>query len=204
MPAPFIVGVAGGSASGKTTLARELRGRHGDAAILAEDSYYRCSSAMPAFDPATHNFDEPAAKDHALLAQHLGALRRREAFDKPVYAFATHTRTGFETWDQARSLVIVEGLHVLASEPVRRHFDLAVFIDAARGVRRARRVARDVAERGRTADFAAMQFDATVEPMHAVHIAPQRALADSVLDSSDGDMPGMVAAVSAAIARLTR
>lgn len=196
---PFIVGVAGGSASGKTTLARELVIRHADAAILAEDSYYRCSSSIPDFNPAHHNFDEPAAKDHVLLARHLDALRQREAFEKPVYAFATHTRAGYETWPGACALVIVEGLHVLASEPVRRHFDLTVFIDAEREVRRARRVARDVAERGRTPDFAARQFDATVEPMHAVHIAPQRALADMVLDSSSGDMPGMVATVSAAI-----
>lgn len=199
---PVIIGVAGGSASGKTTLARELSRLHVNAAILGEDSYYHCSRSIPGFNPAAHNFDEPAAKDHALLAEHLAALRRRQAFEKPIYAFATHTREGYEAWRPTQGLVIVEGLHVLASEAVRRHFDLAVFIDADRAVRRARRVARDVAERGRTAEFAAMQFETTVEPMHAIHIAPQRVFANIVLDSSTGDMTGMVGAVHAAIEHL--
>lgn len=180
---PFIVAIAGGSASGKTSFARHLQAAlaHHRAAIVTEDSYYLPSSARPPGDMARYNFDRPETKDFALLIAHLQAARRGAAFDCPRYDFATHERLAETVPVAPAKVLIVEGLHNLAFETLRGLADITVFIEADYALRRARRIARDVAERGRTLEDTARQFDAVVEPMHVAHVEPQRGLAQLVI-----------------------
>jgi uridine kinase len=192
---PFIVAIAGGSASGKTSFARVLQqalAAH-NATIVAEDSYYLPSSARPPGDLATYNFDRPQTKEFDLLIRHLGAARAGESFHCPRYDFATHERVPETTPVAPGGVLIVEGLHNLAFDALRAHADLTVFIDAHVGLRRARRIARDVAERGRRADETAAQFDAVVEPMHVEHVEPQRGLAQRTIVNA-GDLGALEAA----------
>lgn len=177
-----IVAIAGGSGSGKTTIAQALARRLGaGSVVIAEDDYYRCSSAVPDFDPASYNFDAPDAKEHALLREHLRLAKNGEGFDKPFYDLVTHRRRGeIERIAHAETL-IVEGIHVLAPDDLRPLFDLKVYVEADEALRLGRRMLRDIEERGRTPRAVLDQFFTTVRPMHAKYIAPQKAFADLVL-----------------------
>jgi len=179
-----IIAITGGSGAGKTTVAHALARRLGaGAVVIAEDDYYRCASTIPGFDPATHNFDAPDAKEHALLREHLALARSGEAFDKPVYDLVTHRRKPDVERIVHADWVIVEGIHLLAADELRAVYDLAVFIAADEALRLGRRIIRDVETRGRTPRAVLAQFFATVRPMHEAHIEPQRAFADLVLTS---------------------
>ena len=131
-----LIAITGGSGAGKTTMARALSKRLGAGAVLvAEDDYYRCASTYPGFDATSHNFDEPAAKEHALLAAHLRLAKSGEAFDKPVYDLTTHRRQPTLERIAHADWVIVEGLHLLASESLRPLFDLSVYVQADEALR---------------------------------------------------------------------
>src|SRR5262249_24104050 len=142
--------ITGGSGSGKTTIAQALARRLGaGAVVIAEDDYYRCSSTLKDFDPATFNFDAPEAKEHSLLRQHFAMAKRGDGFDKPLYDLVSHRgRSNVERIARADTL-IVEGIHLLAHEDLRALFDLKVYVDADEALRLGRRMIRDVAERGR-------------------------------------------------------
>lgn len=179
-----IIAITGGSGAGKTTVAHALARRLGaGAVVIAEDDYYRCASTIPGFDPATHNFDAPNAKEHALLREQLALARSGEAFDKPIYDLVTHRRKPDVERIVHADWVIVEGIHLLAAEELRAVYDFAVFIAADEALRLGRRIIRDVETRGRTPRAVLAQFFATVRPMHEAHIEPQRAFADLVLTS---------------------
>jgi uridine kinase len=181
---PKLIAITGGSGVGKTTIARALAVRLGaGAVVIAEDDYYRCSSTLLDFDPATHNFDAPDAKDHALLHAHLLLARGGAGFDKPLYDLTTHRRKAESERIAPANWVIVEGIHLLAAPELAAAFDLKVFIEADETLRLARRMIRDVESRGRTPRAVMAQFFSTVRPMHEAHVAPQRALADLVLTS---------------------
>lgn len=179
-----IIAITGGSGAGKTTVAHALVRRLGaGAVVIAEDDYYRCASTIPGFDPSTHNFDAPEAKEHALLREHLALARSGEAFDKPIYDLVTHRRKPEVERIVHADWVIVEGIHLLAADDLRAVYDFAVFIEADETLRLGRRMIRDVETRGRTPRAVLAQFFATVRPMHDAHIEPQRAFADLVLTS---------------------
>jgi len=178
-----LIAITGGSGAGKTTVARALARKHGaGAVVIAEDDYYRCASAIPGFDAATHNFDAPEAKEHALLREHLALAKSGAAFDKPVYDLVTHRRKAEVERIVHAETLIVEGIHLLAAPDLAALFDVKVFIDADEALRLARRMIRDAETRGRTPRSVMMQFFSTVRPMHERYVAPQRALADIVLD----------------------
>lgn len=181
-----IIGIAGGSASCKTTVARALAQRLAPqrVVVVGEDDYYRSRETIPNFDPLSYNFDTPAAKDDALLCAHLAAARRGEAFEKPVYDLKTHSRRAETERIDRVDVVIVEGLHVLATPALCAAMDLKVFMDSEESLRLGRRMIRDVVERARTPQSVLQQFFANVRPMHAAHVAPQIAQADLVLTAT--------------------
>ncbi|MBL8536139.1 MAG: hypothetical protein JNM59_01910 [Hyphomonadaceae bacterium] len=175
-----IIAITGGSGAGKTTIAHAVA-RIIDAPVIAEDDYYRCSSAIVGFDAATHNFDEPDAKEHALLVEHLAAAKRGETFAKPLYDLVTHRRRAERENITPTSAVIVEGIHLLTAPALRALFDLRVYVEAEEALRLGRRMIRDVEARGRTPQSVMTQFFTNVRPMHEAHVAPQRDHADLVL-----------------------
>lgn len=198
-----IVAITGGSGAGKTTIANALARQLGAGAlVIAEDDYYRCASAIPGFDAATHNFDAPAAKEHALLVEHLALAKRQAAFDKPVYDLVTHRRLPKVERIARAETLIVEGIHLLANADLRALFDVKVYVDADEVLRLGRRMIRDVEERGRLARTVFAQFFATVRPMHEAHVAPQRAFADLVLRCEPNAGPEQAQANAARIAAL--
>jgi len=171
-----IVGIAGGSCSGKTTLACEIEKRLG-ARILKMDDYYRgFHVAEEKFD---HNFDEPAAIDMELLAEHLGRLKNGKAIEKPIYDFTTHSRSGCESFT-AGKIIILDGLFCL-HEPVKEQLDVKIFVDCREEKRLERRLKRDMEERGRTRESVLHQFHKTVRPMHELHVEPTKRHAHVVI-----------------------
>ncbi|MBN8552444.1 MAG: uridine kinase [Caulobacterales bacterium] len=179
----LLIGIAGGSGSGKTTIARALAARLGArAAMIAEDSYYGDWGGQAGFDPATFDFDSVASRDHGLLARHLTVLKSGGRVDVPVYSFVTHRRLA----DQATvigpvEVVIVEGLHLFCTPAVSDQFDLKVFVDTPADIRFIRRLIRDQAERGRTWESVVGQYLGTVRPAHLRQIEPSRTDAELVI-----------------------
>ncbi|MFZ2031023.1 MAG: uridine kinase [Vitreimonas sp.] len=185
-----IIAITGGSGAGKTTIAQALARRLGKGAIvIAEDDYYRCASTIPNFDAATFNFDTPAAKEHALLREHLSLAKGSQAFDKPLYDLTTHRRRMDIERIARADVLIVEGIHLLADDALRAVFDFSIYVEADEALRLGRRMIRDVESRGRAPRAVMAQFFATVRPMHEQFVAPQRDKADLVLISRANDGP---------------
>ncbi len=176
-----VIGIAGGTGAGKSTVVRALLDRFGGLCVDL-DSYYLDRSAVRAEERGHINYDEPAAIDHTLLIEHLKHLKAGEPVQKPRYSFHTHTRIGIETVASAR-LILVDGLFTLWWEEVRRFLDLKVFVDAPADLRLMRRIQRDVAERGRGPESVLRQYLQTVRPMHERYVEPTRAHADLVLNN---------------------
>ncbi len=179
----LLIGIVGGSGSGKTTIARALTDRLGAAAtMIAEDSYYGDWGAEPGFDPAHFDFDDVASRDHALLAEHLATLKAGGQVQVPVYDFVTHRRLDSQSTRVGPvDVVVVEGLHLFCTPEVTRLFDLRVFVDTPADIRFIRRLIRDQAERGRTWDSVVNQYLGTVRPAHLRQVEPSRTEAEVVI-----------------------
>jgi len=207
----LVVGIAGGTGSGKTTLARRLLAAVGSdrALVLEQDSYYRDISTYGDVPEDGIDFDHPSAIDLDRLAGDLGALRAGRSIDRPVYDFASHRRLPGGVAESPRPLVVVEGLFVLWHAETRSRLDLKVYVDAEADLRLARRLRRDVLERGRTWGSVLDQYLRSVRVGHHRFVAPSRVHADQVLSSEDGSpdfdrMVGEIAARLAAPAEATR
>jgi uridine kinase len=183
MNAPFVVGVAGGSGSGKTALCRAVTSALGPdrVAVLYHDAYYRDRSELPAAERAALNYDLPDAFDTELFVDHLRALRTGQPVRPPRYCFVTHRRIGHDAVVEPRPVLLVEGILLLYEAQARQLLDLAFFLDVPDQVRLARRIARDTAERGRTRRSVLSQFEATVRGAHTTYVEPTKAYADLVL-----------------------
>lgn len=179
----FLIGIAGGSGSGKTTVAQALARRLGSRAVLiAEDSYYGEYADEPWFDPATFDFDDVASRDHALMRAHLAELKDGGRVDVPCYDFVTHRRLpGQATPTGPAEVVIVEGLHIFCTPEVAALFDMKVYVDTPPDIRFIRRLIRDQAERGRTPDSVIGQYLGTVRPAHLRQVEPSRVAAEIVV-----------------------
>ncbi|MBI4576339.1 MAG: uridine kinase [Planctomycetes bacterium] len=190
---PRLVAIAGGTASGKTTLAQRLAEALGSegVAVLPQDAYYRPLDQVPG-----RNFDHPAAFDLDLLAAHAAALRAGRPVDRPVYDYAVHDRAERTVRLGPAGTIVLEGLLALHDPRVRALADLALYVEAPPDLRLARRVARDMTERGRTAESVLRQWTEQVRPMHAAHVEPQRDHAH-LLVRGDRD-PAIAVAVFAA------
>ena len=181
-----LVGVAGGSGSGKTTIAQALVERvekvaPGRVGHIAQDAYYFDMPGRDESEVRAHNFDHPNAVELSLLAEHLAELKAGRAVDVPVYDFATHTRSAEVQRIEPLPVIIVEGILLFVQPELRDVFDLRVFIDTDADIRLARRVRRDVAERGRTWDDVLRQWEETVKPMHERFVEPSRRCAHLIV-----------------------
>jgi uridine kinase len=204
----ILVAITGGSGSGKSTLAMALKAAlPPDAAVvMSEDWYYRDCSAFEAFDPATFDFDDIAARDHALMIQHLKALKAGRSITAPAYDFVAHSRrTDMGVAVEPAAVVIVEGAHLLCEAEVAAAFDLRVYLDTPADVRFIRRLLRDQTERGRTARSIVDQYLHTVRPAHERLTGPSRQRADVVVrdQTTTVDHPDPVAIADLAAPLLT-
>ena len=170
--------MAGGTASGKTTIAQALRDELG-AVIIHHDRYYR-----DIHHPTGYNFDEPQALDNALLAHHLKQLKQGQEACLPIYDFPTHSRLSQTETLSPAPLIIVEGILSLAAPEIESLGDYRIYVDAPDDIRLARRLKRDVVERGRSVDGVLNQYMNTVRPMHWQHVVPSKAKAELILDGA--------------------
>ena len=177
-PRPFVVVISGGTASGKTTIAQALAARLGDRALLvSHDRYYRDVA-----DPLDHNYDEPGALDTALLVEHLRALREHQPVTLPIYHFPIHRRLPEVDVVSPRPVILIEGLFVLGDPAVRAQADLLVFVEAESDLRLARRLRRDVIERGWNIEQVLTRYMRDVREGYRRFIRPSRAYANVILD----------------------
>lgn len=184
-----IIGVAGGSGSGKTTFARRVVEHLGPdrCSVLSQDNYYIDQSAMFVEDGGAVNFDHPDSLEFGLLARHLEDLRAGLTVEVPIYEFATHTRSRTQSLRlEPKPVVLVDGILFLGQPAVRAQLDAAVFLDIPEAVRLERRMRRDIAERGRTPEGVKVQWERQVQPMHEAFVAPSMAHATWVARDDNG------------------
>ena len=178
-----LVGVAGGTGSGKTTIAQEICRSLGSetATLLEQDSYYLDLGLQAPIDRAGFNFDHPSAFDWKLLREQVGDLKCGRSILRPVYDYHTHTRTWQTVLVEPRPVVILEGILILGDPDLRGLMDLKIFVETDEGVRLLRRLQRDIWERGRSLESVADQYLSTVRPMHANYIQPCVKYADIII-----------------------
>jgi uridine kinase len=179
----FVIGIAGGSGSGKTTiLDRILRGPVGSSiALLAHDAYYLSKSNMPADVRNNENWDHPDALDNDLFVKHLDELKMGRDIDRPVYNFATHSRSQETIRLESRPVILVDGILLFSIPAIANRLDLKLFVDTPSDLRIVRRLARDISERGRTVESVTDQYQKTVRPMHDQFVEPSKRWADVVI-----------------------
>ena len=178
-----MVGIAGGTGSGKTTVAHKLAAAMppGRCVTIEHDAYYRDQAHLSADERAKINYDHPGSLDSALLADHLRALRSGRAVDVPIYDFATHTRKVETRHVPAARVIVVEGILVFTEAALREQFDIKIFVDTDSDIRLIRRIRRDLEQRGRTFQSVRDQYYATVRPMHIEHVEPSKRWADLIV-----------------------
>jgi uridine kinase len=180
---PVVIGVAGGTGSGKTTVAHEILNRAGTAQIslIQHDAYYKDLGDLSPAQRAMQNFDHPDALDNALLIEHLRELKAGRAIEVPVYDFTTHTRTAETSTIEPHRIILLEGILIFADEALRRLMDVKIYVDTDPDIRFIRRLERDIAERGRTMESVIRQYLATVRPMHQEFVEPSKRFADVII-----------------------
>ena len=178
----LVIGIAGGTGSGKTTLMDNLVRRFADqVTVLSHDNYYRRRDDMTMEQRQNVNYDEPAALETDLMVRHLDRLRRGEAIECPVYDFTRHNRSDKTITIVPKKVIIVEGILIFENEDLRNLMDIRIFVDTDADVRLCRRIARDVGERGRTLQSVLDQYQNTVKPMHERYVEPSKKFANLVV-----------------------
>ena len=178
----LVIGIAGGTGSGKTTLMKNLIARFGgDVTVLSHDNYYRRHDEMSYEQRCQLNYGEPAALETELMAVHLDKLRHGEAIECPVYDFTLHNRSQETVHIEPQKVIIVEGILIFENKPLRDLMDIKIFVDTDADVRLCRRIKRDVNKRGRTLESVLNQYQQTVKPMHEQYVEPSKKFADIVI-----------------------
>jgi uridine kinase len=200
---PVIVGIAGGTGSGKTTVARAIYDRVGPDRIewISHDSYYRNFEGLNPEEKHHINFDHPDSLETELLARHLDVLCKGAAVDVPIYDFTTHSRKLDATHHvEPRKVIIVEGILVLGEPELRKRIDIKLFVDTPADIRFLRRLMRDIKTRGRSVESVIEQYMATVRPMHEEFVEPSKRYADLIIPEGGENL----VAIDAIIARVER
>jgi uridine kinase len=182
-PSPFVIGVAGGTGSGKTTVIAAIAKRIGleRITLVSHDWYYRDFADLPKDVLDRKNFDHPESLETDLMIRHLRALKQGAAAEAPVYDFRVHRRTAETRRLEPRKVILVEGILIYAEPELRRIFDVKIFVDTDADIRLIRRIKRDIAERSRTLDSVVAQYEATVRPMHLEFVEPSKRWADLIV-----------------------
>jgi len=196
--AAIVIGVAGGSASGKTTVSQQILERIGPQriAFLQHDSYYCDESYLPLSERAKRNYDHPESLDTPLLVDHLVRLRRGEAVAVPVYDFATYSRRAESRMVAPAPVVLVEGILIFAERNLRELMDIRIFVDTDPDIRFIRRLRRDIFERGRSLDSVVEQYLATVRPMHLEFVEPSKRYAHVIVPEGGRNQVAMEMIIS--------
>lgn len=194
----FVIGIAGGTGSGKTTIARRIAESVPSevVALLEHDAYYRDLSHLSPEQRNTVNFDHPDALETPLLVEQLAAFKRGERIPVPIYDFASHTRRGEVRWIEPRPLLVLEGILVLAEARLRELLDLKIYVDTDADIRVLRRLERDIQERGRSFASVREQYDATVRPMHLQFVEPSKRWADVIVPEGGENLAAIELLVS--------
>ena len=178
----LVIGISGGTGSGKTTLMKNLMGEFGDRiTVMSHDNYYRAHNDLPYEERCKLNYDEPAAFETELMVKHLEALRRGESVDCPVYDFTVHNRSDQVIHLEPKSVIMVEGILIFENKALRDQMDIKIFVDTDADIRLCRRIKRDVNKRGRSIESVLTQYQTTVKPMHAQYVEPSKKFADLVV-----------------------
>lgn len=182
-PTPLVIGIAGGSGSGKTTVANVVMQRVGaeNIAYLPHDAYYKELGHLPPNQRAQINFDHPDSLENELMIQHIQALREFQPVALPVYDFSTDSRTDKIIEVKPQRIIIVEGILIFAVPDLRKMFDLKIFVDTDPDIRLIRRLQRDISERGRSTESVINQYLSTVRPMHLEFVEPSKRYADVII-----------------------
>ena len=180
---PFVIGVAGGTGSGKTTVVRAISRHVGEdrLAVLPHDSYYRDYVDLPKDVLDGKNFDHPDSLETDLLIRHVRALKAGAAVETPIYDFKVHRRSPETRRIEPKKVIVVDGILLFAEPELRPLFDVRIFVDTDADIRLIRRIRRDVAERGRTVESVVQQYETTVRPMHLEFVEPSKRWADLII-----------------------
>ena len=178
----LVIGIAGGTGSGKTTLMNNLIAAfQKDVTILSHDNYYKRHDDLTYEERCGLNYDEPAALETDLMARHLELLRQGQAIDCPVYDFTQHNRSNETIRIEPRKVIIVEGILIFENQPLRDLMDIRIFVDTDSDVRLCRRIKRDVNKRGRSLESVLTQYQQTVKPMHEMYVEPSKKYANIIV-----------------------
>ena len=178
----LVIGIAGGTGSGKTTLMNNIIEKFSEnVTVLSHDNYYRRHDELTYEERCKLNYDEPAALETDLMARHLDRLRRGEAIDCPVYDFTQHNRSNETVRIVPRKVIIVEGILIFENKELRDLMDVRIFVDTDADVRLCRRILRDVSERGRSLESVLSQYQTTVKPMHEMYVEPSKKFANIIV-----------------------
>jgi len=178
----LVIGIAGGTGSGKTTLMKNIVDRFQDmVTVISHDNYYKRHDDLTFEERCALNYDEPNALDTSLLAYHLDQLRHGKAIECPVYDFALHNRSDETIHIEPKPVIIVEGILIFENEPLRELMDIRIFVDTDADIRLCRRVKRDVNKRGRSLESVLAQYQSTVKPMHEKYVEPSKKYANLVV-----------------------
>ncbi len=202
----MIVGICGGTGSGKTTVAHRIVQSVGldHVVYLQQDSYYRNLSHLPIHDRSRINFDHPEALDNELLVEHLEMLRAGKSIEQPVYDFTVHARTSDKRLVEPKPVILVEGILVFEDPRLRALMDLKVYVDTADDIRFIRRLQRDMSERGRSVQSVIDQYLTTVRPMHLEFVEANKRYADIIIPEGGFNTVGIDLIVEKVRARLER
>lgn len=186
----LIIGIAGGTGSGKTTVVRKIIQSlpEGEVTVIPQDSYYRDNSNLPLEERLKLNFDEPAAIEFELLVKQLKDLKAGKPVEQPIYSYLTCTRSKETISIQPRDVIIVEGILILCNEELRNMMDMKVFVDADADDRLIRVINRDIIERGRTVEMVIDRYEKVLKPMHLQHIEPTKRYADLIIPQGGNNL----------------